>query len=220
MNNLKAKLFASKAVEHGPAEPWRVNFVNTDSLPDIKVIRTSFVLNYGFIALAIASLAWFSYQEYEIAGVAADTAAINARSASMEPADAKRRDKANRFSEYALVVDEYVKFKSAGLDVFALYTQLGELRSDDIVYENVLIDAAASDAKKRMPGKIVISGKRKGVNKQGYACIEAMYAKFVSMPYLKTLKDYTPKYVKSPVTIPDTQDQSIGFTFQLILEPK
>lgn len=220
MNNLKSKLFGGTEAESKTPERWRVNFVNAEALPDIKIIRTAFVVNYG---LAIAALCIFAYaarQEVIIADIASESAKINAQADAMTATDTKIREKAALFTQYSAAVDEYVKLKTGGLDVFALYAQLGELRVDDVTYDNVLVDAMPGDAKRKIGAKIVISGKRKGLTKQSFERIETLYGKFTGMPYLKTLKGYEVKYAKSPTTIPDNQEQLVQFTFQLTLEPK
>lgn len=220
MNKLKAKLFGARGGEPVSASRWRVNFVNVAALPDIKVIRTAFVLNYGSAILAAAIVGYVVHQELSIADVTAQVAELESQAAGLTPADTKIRQTSALFSQYSAAVDEYVRFKTGGLDVFALYAQLGDLRVNDVIYDNVLIDTNATDAKKKVGAKITLSGKCKGVTKEGFARIEALYAKFVGMPYLRSLNGYEPKYAKSPVTVPDNQAQVIQFTFQLSLEPK
>ncbi len=220
MNNLKAKLFGARGDEPVSAGPWRVNFVNASTLPDIKVVRTAFVLNYGLAILATAMVGYGVHQELSIADVSAQVAELESQAVALTPADTKIRQSSALFLQYAAAVDEYARFKTSGLDVFALYAQLGELRVNDIVYDNVLIDTNSTDSKKKVGAKITLSGKCKGVTKEGFTRIEALYAKFVGMPYLRSLTGYEPKYAKSPVTVPDNQAQVIQFTFQLTLEPK
>lgn len=220
MNNLKTKLFGWASAEPDSAAAWRVNYVNAAALPDIKVVRTTFLLNYGLAIFAAASVIYLVHQELAITDVTAQVAELEAQATALIPTDTKIRQASAWFSQYADPVDEYVRFKTGGLDVFALYAQLGNLRAEDISYDNILIDTNAVDGKKKMGAKITISGKRKGVSKDGFERIEALYAKFVGMPYLRTIKGFEAKYPKSPITVPDNQAQVIQFTFQLTLEPK
>jgi hypothetical protein len=45
---------------------WHTNFRNFDRLPDTKVVRTTFFVNVGAGAVALALLLWLGYREYTI----------------------------------------------------------------------------------------------------------------------------------------------------------
>jgi len=45
---------------------WHPNFRNFERLPDTKVVRTTFFVNVGAGAVAIALLLWLGYREYTI----------------------------------------------------------------------------------------------------------------------------------------------------------
>ncbi|HUL52156.1 MAG TPA: hypothetical protein VLT83_01980 [Opitutaceae bacterium] len=45
---------------------WHPNFRNLERLPDTKVVRTQFFVNFAAIAFAASLLLYFSYQEYRI----------------------------------------------------------------------------------------------------------------------------------------------------------
>ncbi len=45
---------------------WHTNFRNFERLPDTKVVRTTFFVNVGAGALALALLMWVGYREYTI----------------------------------------------------------------------------------------------------------------------------------------------------------
>lgn len=60
---LKRKSEASSAALP-PA--WHPNFRNFDRLPDTKVVRTAFFVNGVAITVAVVTLLWFAYQEYQL----------------------------------------------------------------------------------------------------------------------------------------------------------
>jgi len=45
---------------------WHPNFRRADKLPDTKVVRTQFFINFASLALAASLLLYFSYREYAI----------------------------------------------------------------------------------------------------------------------------------------------------------
>ncbi|MGC4071001.1 MAG: hypothetical protein QM760_00460 [Nibricoccus sp.] len=64
------------------ARPWHPNFRNTVSLPDTKVVRTTFFIN-AIAALAVASLLTVvGYQEYNLADIRTQVASLDGQIAS------------------------------------------------------------------------------------------------------------------------------------------
>ncbi len=49
---------------------WHPNFRNFERLPDTKVVRTTFFVNTAAIAVTLAVLLWFGYNEYHIKNLA------------------------------------------------------------------------------------------------------------------------------------------------------
>jgi hypothetical protein len=59
---LKRKSDAAPAI----APAWHPNFRNFERLPDTKVVRTAFFINGGAVIVALAIVAWFVYQTYQL----------------------------------------------------------------------------------------------------------------------------------------------------------
>ncbi len=56
-----------KSDAHQVASPlWHTNFRNFERLPDTKVVRTTFFINTGAIALTLGLLLWLGYREYHL----------------------------------------------------------------------------------------------------------------------------------------------------------
>lgn len=67
LNLLKKKPEAAGGAPQGPVlPPWHPDFRDFERLPDIKVVRTAFFVNTVAIALVLAALGWFGYQEYQL----------------------------------------------------------------------------------------------------------------------------------------------------------
>lgn len=60
-----------KAKDTGFAANWRPDFRNTEALPDVKAVRTNFLVNFMALALAIIITGWFGFKEYEAMSVQA-----------------------------------------------------------------------------------------------------------------------------------------------------
>jgi len=58
-----------KQKEGGFAPNWRPDFRDADALPDIKAVRTNFLVNFVALALAVIATGWFVVNEYEAMAV-------------------------------------------------------------------------------------------------------------------------------------------------------
>src|SRR5687767_12813619 len=66
--------------EAAPAVPaWHPNFRNFEKLPDTKVVRTAFFVNFAAITLALAAVVYFGLQEWRLRGVQAQVALVQAQ---------------------------------------------------------------------------------------------------------------------------------------------
>lgn len=54
-----------KPKEAGVSPNWRPDFRDTDALPDVKAVRTNFLVNFVALALAVIVTGWFIIKEYE-----------------------------------------------------------------------------------------------------------------------------------------------------------
>lgn len=66
--------------EAAPAVPaWHPNFRNFEKLPDTKVVRTAFFINFAAITLAAAALIYFGLDEWKLRGVHRQISAVEAQ---------------------------------------------------------------------------------------------------------------------------------------------
>src|SRR6218665_645677 len=112
MNKFSLSKLTSKASAESSLGAWRADFRKVDELPDVKVIRTDFILNYGLAGLAVAVLAYAGYREMDYSvlrkEVAAKTAEVEAKTAK-NTADLKESGEFTACLQYA---DAYSNFKS------------------------------------------------------------------------------------------------------------
>jgi hypothetical protein len=101
---------------------WHPNFRNFDRLPDVKVVRTSFFVNFFSIVVVSGLLLWFGLQEY------------NLHTINIQISDWQRQIDDNRKpSEQA--VQLYHQFQSEEKKVaeVAAFTKTDFMRSDFII---------------------------------------------------------------------------------------
>lgn len=86
---------------------WHPNFRNFERLPDTKVVRTTFFVNVGAGAAALALLLWVGYGEYRLNNLSGQMAAADAQMA----ANAKQNTEALRLTK--IFADEDKKIAEA-----------------------------------------------------------------------------------------------------------
>jgi hypothetical protein len=73
-----------KKTKHKEVFPWHQDFRDTESLPDIKVIRTQFFVNFiAFVIPLFVAVLWIQ-KEVALGSLRADIADLNAKKVTME----------------------------------------------------------------------------------------------------------------------------------------
>jgi len=111
---------------------WHTNFRNFERLPDTKVVRTTFFINTGAIAVTVCLMLWFGYQEYHIYSLGEQIAAaqkdIDAN--SKQNKEALRLSKI--FSDEDKKLVEVANFQKAPISPAELVTLLGQTLPKEI----------------------------------------------------------------------------------------
>jgi hypothetical protein len=121
-----------------PAVPaWHPNFRNFEKLPDTKVVRTAFFVNFAAITLALAAVIYFGLHEWRLRGVQAQVALVQAQI----DRDKKISDQAvTLFKKFQaeetkiLEVDTFVKSKPI---VSEIIMRLGETLPPNIAIDSL-----------------------------------------------------------------------------------
>jgi Tfp pilus assembly protein PilN len=125
---------------------WRPDFRDTAALPDLKVVRTSFVLNFVCLTIATVVLGWSVFREYqafslrmEISEAEDAMADKSARNAELLKLNKEFHDSIQRFGEAEKFLD--VRFAPSRL-LMALSRSLpGNMEFSSVAYdgENVVL---------------------------------------------------------------------------------
>ena len=125
-----------------PAQPrWHPNFRNFQRLPDIKVVRTTFFVNFVAIVAATASFLCFAYNEYRLHSLASSITEWEARTAASQT-DSDAAVKLHRqFLEQEKRIDEIVAFQKAPFRPTELIVELGRLLPGSFYLSNLEVSA-------------------------------------------------------------------------------
>jgi len=109
-------------------EPWRPNFRNSERLPDIKVVRTDFLLNLIAAFVALALLGLMAYREYEAADLASRTSDLQGRIRSLNKEDKEHNAASQAFAREMQQVQEASKFLASPVNPVHYLLEVAELQ--------------------------------------------------------------------------------------------
>lgn len=226
MSKFSLSSLTSKSASAPALGAWRADFRKTDELPDVKVIRTDFILNYGLAALAVAVLAYAGYRELDYGTLRSEISAKNAEIEARSAKNATDLKSSGEFTAYMQYADAFANFKRpVPVDALSILSALGEVKGDKLVIKSLLVDSSVPDATKKKVSKIkiMLTGGIKGTSSLEFKQVEDAYERLKALSLWKEIPGYAiaKSASKSPTSVsPNTQDQVIDFTFELPLEPK
>ena len=113
-----------KKSKQGVQKLWRPDFRDVQSLPDTKVIRTGFLLNFVAIALTLILLSVFLVREYSLRSMKENVAALEIQVADSTAQNRSILDANKRFKESATVIEEVIDFDRQTLEMTKLIKEL------------------------------------------------------------------------------------------------
>lgn len=115
----------SKSAAHAA---WRPDFRATDKLPDIKVVRTDFLLNLIAAFVAVALLGFLTYREYEAATMAARVETLEREIQELGRADKQYLAGSAAFTRDTKRLEEAVEFLHVPLPPVPWLLQVAQLQ--------------------------------------------------------------------------------------------
>jgi hypothetical protein len=139
---------------------WRPDFKIQSTLPDIKVVRTDFIIN--FIAVALVLVVGFSllqreYRAFSLRGTIED---MEQRIRISEADDNIKLRASERFREAAQHVVELQRFYSSPLPAHEFLAELALLKPKDLIFSRVMLSESIlkEDGGAQMGYRIQITG--------------------------------------------------------------
>jgi hypothetical protein len=164
---------------------WHTNFRNFERLPDTKVVRTTFFINTGAVAVTVCLLLWFGYQEYHIYNLGEQIAAAQ----KDIDANSKQNKEALRLSKIFADEDkklvEVANFQRAPISPAELVTLLGQTLPKEIA----VMSLDASLAPRIGTGSVQIRGQVAGTPDQAAGTASSYVDMLRSHPRLGTVFD-------------------------------
>lgn len=126
-----------KKSKQGHEAPWHQDFRNTDALPDIKVIRTRFFVNFVAIVVPLfVSILW-AQQELSLSEVRGDIAKLEDEKASLEASNSELVSLSREFMKEAAKVESLDAYYHNLFPVSDYLLTLSDQVSEDMVISSM-----------------------------------------------------------------------------------
>jgi hypothetical protein len=116
---------------------WHPNFRNHERLPDTKVVRTQFFVNFAAIAVAASLLLYFSFQEYRIKNLRHQVAEWQSQIDTNRKASIQAQAFSRKFMEEGRKIDELNSFLKQRLVLSQFLLHLGSTLPADLALDAV-----------------------------------------------------------------------------------
>jgi hypothetical protein len=140
---------------------WHPNFWDVATLPDIKQVRTGFLINFIAIVLALVALGWTLYTEVEIYKVNHEIAVLNSDIDHNSSTNNKALNSTKAFVTASKPMQYAARFFSQKMPPLELLTCLVDARPDNIIFDSINLETVALDlggGKKAIAQRVTIDG--------------------------------------------------------------
>ena len=116
---------------------WHPNLRNVERLPDTKVVRTRFFVNFAAIAVGASLLLYFSYQEYRIKNLHHQVAEWQAQIDTNKKASDQAHVLSRKFADEEKKIDELARFMEPRVVLSQFLLHLGSSLPSDLAVDAV-----------------------------------------------------------------------------------
>lgn len=121
-----------KAKSKKPIHPhWRPNFRIEEALPDIKAVRTEFLLNFIAVTIAAVLFVYLGYREYTAHTLASRAATLEEQVATLEPTDRRNVRLSSQFVRESKKTQEVLDFLAQPFDPAQFLITLAQIQPEE-----------------------------------------------------------------------------------------
>ncbi|WPJ95035.1 hypothetical protein SH580_16525 [Coraliomargarita algicola] len=144
---------------------WRPNFVNQSELPDIKVIRTGFIINFVAVTLALCVAFFLLQREYRAYSLGNTVAQMEQQIRVADADDRENLKLSESFRTSAQYIVEVEQFFDSPLLAHEFLYGLSVIKPDDLIFSTVSLTESIVkvDSQNVVAYNIVISGNAKNL---------------------------------------------------------
>lgn len=129
---------------------WRPDFSDHTRLPDIKVVRTNFMINFVVVIAALMALFVIGQREYSAFTLRSAIADMESQIQAAEAEDQKNLQLSLKFIKTSQDVLELERFYSSPVSANEVLIELSTLRPEGLFFNNVTISEVQKKKGKRI----------------------------------------------------------------------
>ncbi len=136
---------------------WHPNFRNVETLPDIKAIRTDFIVNWGIVLVAAVLLMLFLKNEFSAFAVGRDIKEIETKISENTGANNNNLKLSGQFANSSKEVTELAAFTKVLAKPSGFLLALAEIKPEEMLMQSVSYNSQIINLgnRKTAPGKLV-----------------------------------------------------------------
>ena len=138
---------------------WRADFRLVDRLPDTKVIRTKFLINFCFIAILICLLLFAGYREINKIGLRQSITSLQTEVQSRSSSNRHVTELSREFRMLANKMDDIRTLTQRPIRPTWLLVELARIRTPDVVYDTLSYEHFWNTELKGEAFKVRLTGK-------------------------------------------------------------
>ncbi|MGA2051736.1 MAG: hypothetical protein ABSH19_00350 [Opitutales bacterium] len=157
------------------------------TLPDIKAVRTDFLINFAAMTVAVLALGWLLYVQGSILQVDGQIRRLNDTIDGNSRVNKTYLSESSKFMHESKALQELTKFSSQTVPPFQLLTTLVEARPDNILFDSVAIEPTEIEGKNHVRIKteqVVLAGTLSG-EADDLKGLDTLVTKLMNSPVLK-----------------------------------
>ena len=138
---------------------WHPDFRIVEVLPDIKVVRTKFLINIVSIVIFCSLLVFVGYREIIKIGLKQNIKDYQTEIENRQSGDRKLTQLSGEFSKLGNQLEDIKQFKEKPLKLIKTIIELSEMRGKDVVYDRITYRDEWDSAEKKEVYSIRLNGK-------------------------------------------------------------
>lgn len=138
---------------------WRADFRLVDRLPDTKVVRTKFIVNFCFITILICLLILAAYRETNKIGLRQSITSLQLEVESRASSNRHVTELSRDFRALANKMDDIRTLKQRPVRPTWLLVELARIRTPDVVYDTISYEHFWATERKSEGFKVRLRGK-------------------------------------------------------------
>lgn len=206
--------------------PWHPDFRDVSALPDLKVVRSSFFINFAPLVVAVALLGYWIFIEIQIGSLSGAIASHQGEIALHEKTNAELLRQSAEFEKWAKNINEIQGFVGVPFKSSDFLAAIGSVRPAQMTLTQLSYNIEArkepdkKQGDKKIPGKafavynVTVVGSMSGTAQQATRAVSAFRDKLEELPLFKGLT-----FNVKPVLKTFSRDKSLDvYSFTLNLE--